>query len=209
MVKKLSIISILVLVFSAGSVFGQCFPDQCSECIATMPGAGGYAMALFVIPDGTGSFFYNAQIRDDGSSIDAHIELIVNDVFGIPVPNYPAEDMWLASENGTMVPCAGGSAADQNTDAVGFTEWVNPLRAGGFDTGLCTVVVNGYTVNYFALGFNSSDITGDGVVNLADIGLFSGILFGAYDFSADYFADGVINLADVGRLALGLGRSCP
>jgi len=135
--------------------------------------------------------------------------MTVNDALGDPVANFPSEDMWLASENGTMVPCTAGSAADQSTDADGFTEWVDPLRAGGFDAGLCAVVINGNTVDSFALAFNSSDITGDGVVNLADVGLFSGILFGAYDFSADYFADGVMNLADVGRMALGVGTACP
>jgi hypothetical protein len=46
-------------------------------------------------------------------------------------------------------------------------------------------------------------------VNLADVGSFSGIFFGAYDFSADFYADGALNLSDVGRLATGVGGSCP
>ena len=208
--KKLFIISIFVFIVTAGSVFGQW---EYSECLTSMPGAEGHLLALFNIPDGTGSSFYNAQIYNDGAVIDAHIELIVNDAFGYPVPNFPAEDMWLASSNGGLTPCDGGTSPDQDTDANGFTIWANPLRAGGSDTGSCSVIVDGYEVvggeGSFPLAFNSPDITGDGIVNLADVGLFSAILFGEYDFAADFFSDGVMNLADVGRMASGIGKSCP
>ena len=65
---------------TAGSVFGQLFPPPpYYNSFATMPGAGDHEMALFNIPDGSGSSFFNAQIRDDGSIIDAHIELFVRD----------------------------------------------------------------------------------------------------------------------------------
>ncbi len=211
--KKLSIIPILVFIFSAGAVFGQCFPHQCSECVASMPFAGNEEMALFVLPDGSGSPLNEAQIRYDGGLLDAHIELVVLDDFGTPIANYPKEDMWLASTNGGMVPCSGGTCADVDTDQNGLTTWANPLRGGGFDTGTCEVIVNGYNVlggeAPFSLAFNSSDINGDGVVTLADVGLFSSIFFGVYDFSADFFADGVMSLADVGRMAMGVGTSCP
>ena len=48
----------------------------------------------------------------------------------------------------------------------------------------------------------SCDINGDGVFNLADIGLF-GVLFfsGTYQARIDFNCDGVINLADLSILA--------
>lgn len=137
--------------------------------------------------------------------------MIVEDAFGAVVANFPAEDMWLESGDGGMVPCTGGTNADQNTDENGFTTWATALNAGGSSEDLCYVYVNGQALNGvpFALAFNSADINGDGVVNLTDVGLFSGAFFGSYDFAADFFADGILNLNDVGRLATGLGAACP
>ncbi len=183
------------------------------ETIPTMPNAGGNSLALFSLPNGNGNAFDAAQIVGDGAVADATIEMIVNDAFGDVVANVPAEDMWLESTNGGMVPCIGGVAADQNTDEFGYTMWATALAAGGSDAGTCEIMLSGEAVvggdAPFALAFNSADISGDGVVNLVDVGLFSGILFGDYDFAGDFFADGVMNLADVGRMALGIGAACP
>lgn len=55
---------------------------------------------------------------------------------------------------------------------------------------------------------NSPDITGDLNTNLADVGPFSAALNGAYNFCADYFDNGVINLADVGIFSTHLGHIC-
>jgi len=55
---------------------------------------------------------------------------------------------------------------------------------------------------------NSPDITGDLNTNLADVGPFSAALNGAYNFCADYFDNGVINLADVGIFSTHLGHTC-
>lgn len=55
---------------------------------------------------------------------------------------------------------------------------------------------------------NSPDITGDLNTNLADVGPFSAALNGAYSFCADYFDNGVINLADVGIFSTHLGHTC-
>lgn len=55
---------------------------------------------------------------------------------------------------------------------------------------------------------NSPDITGDLLTNLADVGPFSAALNGAYNFCADYFDNGVINLADVGIFSTHLGHQC-
>ncbi len=210
--RKITGLFVCALVIGTVAFATAGIPDP-GETTATMPNAPVGALALFNLPNGGGNPFNAAQVMGDGALADATIEVIVEDVFGDVVVNFPAEDMWLISTDGGMVPCTGGTIADQNTDDIGFTLWANPLLAGGHDTSFCKVIVNGLAViggdTPFALAFNSADITGDGVVNLADVGAFSGVLYGAYDFQADYFADGVVNLADVGRLALGVGTSCP
>lgn len=206
---KLFIVSIILLIGSAGTVLGQHF--DCEYCIATMPGVDGEDVVLFVLPDGTGSSFYNAQVRDTGQNIDAHIEFILMDQFGAPVADFPREDMWLESGDGGMIPCIGGNTADANTDENGFTAWENPLHAGGHSEDFLYVMVNGGSLPAppFSMAFVSADMNGDGAVNLTDVGFFSSLFFGDYSYQADFFADGVLNLADVGRLAQGLGGSCP
>jgi len=176
-----------------------------------MPNAGNEEMVLFVLPDGSGSPFSEAQTRYDGDFLDAHIELRVLDAYGTPVPNYPMEDMWLESTGGGMVSCSGGTCADVNTDQNGLTLWETPLHAGGFSDSSLQVVVNGFPLNMgpFPMAIVSADMNGDGAVNLSDIGYFSSLFFNEYAFEADLFADGVLNLADVGRLALGKGATCP
>ena len=48
----------------------------------------------------------------------------------------------------------------------------------------------------------SCDINGDGVINLADIGIFAQLFFaGGYQARIDFNCDGVINLADIGIFA--------
>jgi len=59
-----------------------------------------------------------------------------------------------------------------------------------------------------SIRMNSPDITGDLNTNLADVGPFSAALNGAYNFCADYFDNGVINLADVGIFSTHLGHVC-
>jgi hypothetical protein len=201
---------VCALVIGSAALATAGIPDP-TETVATMPNGTNDDLVLFVLPSGIGSGFDEAQIKNVGTVVDATIEMIVKDAFGAIVANFPAEDMWLESGDMGMVPCTGGSTADQDTDGVGFTRWANPLNAGGNSEALCYVYVNGLALNGapFTLAFNSADMNGDGSVNLVDVGLFSGAFFGAYDFAADFYADGALNLVDVGRLAQGLGGSCP
>jgi hypothetical protein len=59
------------------------------------------------------------------------------------------------------------------------------------------------------LWFNSSDINGDGVVNLTDGGAFATILFDTYDYAADFNFDSAVNISDAGHMASSLGAACP
>jgi hypothetical protein len=201
---------VCALVIGSAALATAGIPDP-TETVATMPNGTNDDLVLFVLPSGIGSGFDEAQIKNVGTVVDATIEMIVKDAFGAIVANFPAEDMWLESGDMGMVPCTGGSAADQDTDGSGFTRWANPLNAGGNSEDVCYVYVNGQALNGvpFTLAFNSADMNGDGSVNLVDVGLFSGAFFGSYTFAADFYADGALNLVDVGRLAQGLGGSCP
>lgn len=200
-------IFVAILVLWASPVLGQ---NDWWNCDATMPGAEGIDVVLFVLPDATGSTFSRAQIRDDGTFIDAHIELIVRDGNNDPIPNMPAEDIWLESFDFGMVSCLNGTCPDADTDQGGFTFWEKPLNAGGgSEANLAIMILGNAILSFFPMAIVSPDMNGDGVVNLADVGIFSSAFHNEYAFEADFFSDGVLNLADVGRLAAGVGGSCP
>jgi len=208
--RKIMGLFVCALVIGSAAFATAGIPDP-TETVATMPNAGLDDVVLFNLPSGIGSPFAEAQIKDDGAVVDATITMTVRDAFAAVVANFPAEDMWLESNDGGMVPCDGGTTADFNTNDDGETSWVNPLNAGGFSEDVCVVYVNGLELNGapFTLFFNSADINGDGTVNILDVSQFSSSYFGAYAFAADFYADGVLNVLDVGRLASGLGGSCP
>ena len=210
--RKLTGLFVCTLILGAASFAMAGIPDL-GNSEATMPNyAETGALFLFNLPNGDGSSFDNAQ-KTDGSIADATIEVVIRDGNNDVIAGFPAEDLWLESGDGGMVPCVGGTTADGDTDENGVTHWANPLNAGGHSTATCYVMISGDAITSagsdFALKFNSADMNGDGVVNLADVGSFSTVFYGTYEFSADFYADGVLNLADVGRLATGVGGSCP
>lgn len=180
---------------------------------ATMPNYGGTdAVSLFNLPNGGGSAFAAAQLAD-GTEVDATIQVTVRDGNQAVIPGFPGEDIWLASADGGMVACTGGTSADADTDADGVTQWVTPLAAGGSSMAVCHILISGDALTSpgsdMALHFNSADINGDRVVDLVDVGLFAGPYFGAYDYAVDFYHDGVIDLVDLGRFAVGNGAACP
>jgi hypothetical protein len=82
----------------------------------------------------------------------------------------------------------------------GFTQ-------GGLRALVSGVPISGSPV--LPIQVNSPDITGDLRVDLGDVGPFSSNLNGTYNFRSDFFRDGVINLADVGIFSGHLGAGCP
>ncbi len=164
---------------------------------------------LFNIPDGSGSPLSHAQ-RADGSYIDCTVEVTIVNWDGVPLANFPAEDMWLESADGGMVPCTSGYIADSNTNDLGFTLFTGPFYAGGSNEAVMSLMLSGIAMgDQLPLFNNSADLNGDGVVNLIDVGIFSESFYGEYSHAADFFHDGALNLADVGRLASGSGAQCP
>jgi hypothetical protein len=173
--------------------------------------AGVETLSLYSLPNGYGNPFANAFLPG-GSTADATITLTLRDGFGVPIQNFPFEDMWIESADMGMVSCGGNVTADFNTDEFGVTSWVNPLFVGGQSQALCIVKVNGdaLTSNLgLQVSFNSADINGDGIVNLSDGGYFTQDLFGAYEYRSDFNYDSAINITDAGYMANGLGASCP
>ncbi len=173
-------------------------------------------LSLMVVPDGTGFAFDQARPPGNPVSgpvmpVDATITLTIIDGLDTPVANFPSEDIWLESADGGMIPCVGGTIADQDTDVLGRTYWRQPLLAGGSSMSTINVRVNGDRIGDrdLPLWINSPDLNGDGVVNLVDISTFAPDFHGAYTYASDFNNDGVINLADIPYLAAANGSHCP
>ena len=203
--------TLTLLVIIAGC-FGSAradIPDP-PECEIWLAYDGPEIPALCVYPNGQGPTFTQSNLPN-GEVVDATVYLEVRDGFGVPIVGFPREDIWITSYDDGLVFCNGGGSPDIETDADGITYWTSPPQAGGSSTTNNYVYVYGSPSTYVDLDFhfNSPDITGDGTISLADVGLFSSDYFGAYQFRSDFFYDGELNLSDVGRLAYAIGSSCP
>nr|MEE4268007.1 hypothetical protein [Candidatus Krumholzibacteria bacterium] len=207
--KHVIFLGMAVLLWAA-PLFAQSGIPDLSNCEAWLAYEGPEVLTLMVRPDGQGSAFTEAQLPD-GTHVDGTLFVKVIDWGEEPVVNFPAEDLWIESEDGGLVACLGGTIADVNTDETGLSYWIEPLQAGGSSLGSAAVFVSGdsWGTGDLPLNFNSPDLTGDGVVNLADLAYFSEIYYEDYDFRADLYRDGVINLSDVALMAQGWGVACP
>ena len=208
--KNIMGLFVCVLMLGGASFAAAGVPDL-QETTAGLVYTGTETLSLFNLPNGAGKPFTEAFLSD-GSTTDGTINLTLEDGFGVPIANFPFEDMWIESADGGMVPCGGTASADFNTNASGQTVWAAPLFAGGSSMALTIVKINGDALTSnggLALSFNSADISADGVVNLTDAGFFSGYLGGSYDYAGDFNNDGVVNVSDAGFMANALGASCP
>ncbi len=173
---------------------------------------GTETLSLHTNPDGSGISFTHAYLPD-GQTADATITLFVFDDSGNRIADFPSEDIWLQANDGGMTQCTGGGTSpDEDTGADGTTHWTTPLSAGGYSEGLLQVYINGDALTSSAglnIRTNSSDINGDLVVNLVDVGIFATDFFGVYNYRSDFVCNGNLDLADVGKMAVGVGASCP
>jgi len=172
---------------------------------------GPETLTLFVVPDGSGVTFDQATLPYGGTE-DATITLLLLDGNYDPIASFPAEDMWLESEDDGLVPCVAGTIADANTDADGKAQWLEPLLSGGQSQALTVIKVNGMLLELTSgvhLCFNSPDINGDLRVDLTDMQLFAVDFFSSYDFRSDFHRDGIVNLSDLPPMALAIGVACP
>ena len=212
--KNIMGIVAITMVVATSDIAAIGVPDL-NLSTATRADTGPGTAVLFNVPNGGGSPLNTAAWIFVGGTVDATITLFLVDGAGVSIANYPFEDMWLESvadcDPGCVYPCPGGTTADAHTDAQGMTTWVNPLRAGGWSEGPTRVMISGTPLSSgdLNIGHNSTDINGDGSVNLTDVGFFAGDYFGAYTFRSDFHHDGVLNLSDVAKLGPSIGASCP
>ena len=131
------------------------------------------------------------------------------------MPNFPAEEIWLASMQDGLVRCTDGSIADGPTDENGYTSFSRSVYGGGAthpDLGEFTVIVVAGCASYLpgrTIHFNSPDLNGDLMVDLVDAVLFAEIFHGDYSYAADFHWDGQLDLADIVRLRAAFGTFCP
>ena len=127
----------------------------------------------------------------------------------------PAADLWLVTEQESLVICPGGTIADGPTDENGQTTFTQALAAGAASNLAAdeklTVEFMYYTLerNGVDVYVNSPDLNGDLMVNLSDVVSFTLHFFGIYDYAADFYWDGVLNLSDVSLMATGMLACCP
>ena len=170
-------------------------------------------IALYNLPNGGGQAFTQARYWNGSATevVDATITLTVLDSSLNPIYLYPFEDMWLESRDGGMFICPGGTVADLATDINGQTQWIVPLRAGGFSVDLMQVMINGAALTSSAgmsIQVNSADINGTGLVELGDVVIFSADLFGPYVYRSDFAYDLDVNLLDVTKISAAWGAAC-
>jgi hypothetical protein len=209
MFKSKIITMAVVAVFTALPLLALAGVPDVYECEVSIAYSGPGTPSMMNVPNGNGFAFTEAR-DEEGNVVDATITLYIRDSQGVPIMNYPAEDTWLDTEDNGLVTCTSGSVSDLNTDFDGMTQWVNPLFAGGYSQAPVRVLINGVELpTTLDLDFNSPDINGDLVVNLADVALFTGCYFNAYCYAADYDNNGALNLSDLSYFAEHIGATCP
>lgn len=207
--------AILLLSISSPVQAQWILPDL-EESEATIATWGTHS--LFSIPNSFGNAFAEAYVKGgvEGVAVteDVTITLTVRDGSGRPMANFAAEDMWLQwqDENNLYV-CSVGTVADGNTNDQGVVTWYRALPVGGSTESTVQVFLSGSPLTSsagFQLHINSADINHDGIVDLADVGLFAADYADpAVPYRSDFVNDGVMNLADVEKMAYGLGADCP
>jgi len=208
---------LLSLLYGAPTISAACtctddWLNYCSAEVMTDE-----TVTVYCVPDGSGNPLSAAQSWG-GLVVDATIQVQLIDAWtGDPCADVPAEDIWFECAGDCQLTfCSGPPIADGPTNEFGQTTFSGPVAAGGHSTPDETEFVVMFSGSaLFAipiwsgnLQFNSADINGDGVVNLADVGIFAGDYFGDHHFRSDFYWDGTLNLSDLARLAEAMGREC-
>jgi len=170
-------------------------PDEVQSSAVS---AGGVTM---ITPAGTGGTL---------GAAGATITVTVLDAGGLPVPNFPFQDVYLGHPGDNSIKlCQGGSTADANTNAAGVTTISGVISGGGYST-TTQVYINGTPLAQapLAVGLNSPDINGDRIVNLTDFSIF-GTDYNTTQFRSDIVYNGVVNLADFSRFGQTYFEQCP
>ena len=185
------------------------------QCDITEP------VSIMVVPDGSGVDFSEARTID-GQVVDAtiRIQLWLGDEYGPigPLPGWSAEDISFRAVDDHTQSCTQGYLITGHgvTDSDGWTEITLAPHGGGWTQGVLEVcfladpaLIEDPDPSVLSIQFNSPDINGDGLVDLADASLFAQDFFsGTAPFRSDFVWDGVLNLSDVVAIAQNLGVGC-
>ena len=177
-------------------------------------------VSLYSLPDGngaplTGAFLWSYNPGESPAIVDATLTLTVLEDDITPIRGIPAVDLWLETDQGGMIPCAGGTIADGPTNTAGVTTFSGALRAGGASAPLAgerMVAAHAWATveaDPVDVQVNSPDQNGDLRVDLSDVVIFTESFHTGYTYSADLYWDGELNLSDVVLLAMALGAECP
>lgn len=142
---------------------------------------------------------------------DASVTVTLVDDEGEPVVGYPAQDIWLDSNQGGLALAPRRAFADAATDHLGRATISGLVRCGG-----ATDIVIGETLQVVIGGVplpggtipvqvNSFDLTGDLWVNSNDQEEFSYELGTSETFRADFWRDGKIDLLDAILMTRAIG----
>jgi hypothetical protein len=144
-------------------------------------------------------------------------DFTINDIAGLPIEGIPFSDFWVVDCDGVrnLTYCPQPAVANNNTDVNGQTRMsLTTLAVGGCANGL-TPVCQGYLLqqlvppctNYcFQIQVRSADMTGDLVVNIADLGLFATYFPpNPYNECGDFDCGGAVNIGDLARFAFHFG----
>jgi hypothetical protein len=157
------------------------------------------------------------------ASYNVVVTVTVRDGNNLPIPAYPAQDIWL-DDNGSadINLCQSGGTADAATDGAGFTTISGVLRGGGATQSGMAVYVSGVAVEgpngtpgvakSLAIDVNSPDMNKDRAVDLSDIALFAAALQPPHNgFAADFTHDtpNNVDLSDIALFSSWIGDSCP
>lgn len=203
------ILSSLLLLLVSSATADQ--PDIVTYSTATFTTYGGDApLVLRVNPDGSGAAFTEARDGSGSGDIDGRITLTMRDPNMVPVIMFPAEDLWLESDDGGLAVCWAGSIAEEPTDSYGETTWTLPLRAGGHSQAMTRVsLFSNLITSRLPLHYNSPDIDGDGVVGLLDLTIFTADYYSGYTFRSDFEYNQALGLTDLTRFTQAYGAECP
>lgn len=199
---RLSLILIVLFFSSPASAADLPIPDLGSSWVQVDPGQ------FVITPAGNGP-----SLADRG----VVVQLWLRDNFDQPVAHYPAEDIWLY-DSGTadLSLCQGGSIADADTDAEGYTTISHSIAGGGWTQSGLSCYVSGNPIAQTPRGsdyildleVNSPDLNGDRTVDLSDISIFAEDVE-SYAFRSDFNFDGKVDLSDISLFSSWVGEDCP
>jgi len=180
--------------------------DPCNSPVVY---SGPATACLFACPQGDGQTFTEAGFM---------LSFTVNDLGGAPIPDIPGSDFWLIDCDPALnlALCAGSasSAADSATNGTGQTTMSNgTLAAGGCADGLGPVVQGfvleeGVSCTPYCLDIwvRTPDLNGDLIINLVDLGNFSGCFPPLpYNKCCDFDCNATVNLQDLAKFAFHFG----